>query len=127
MPRILLIEDDDAYQAMLRTSLEDRGHVVSVSNDGNEGINCFKSRKFDLVITDILMPRKDGVETIMELRAIASDVRIIVISGGGHMIRAQNCVDLAHSLGIQSVLEKPFSVDDLQTCITAEMGKIAPK
>ncbi|MFA6289817.1 MAG: response regulator [Opitutaceae bacterium] len=127
MTRILLIEDDDAYQAMLRSSLEDRGHEVSVSNDGHEGINSFKSRKFDLVITDILMPKKDGVETIMELRAIDPAVRIIVISGGGHMIRAQNCVDLAHSLGIQSVLEKPFRVDDLQSCIAFELEKFAIK
>ena len=107
---------------MLRTSLEDRGHVVVAAGDGNAGITSFRSRKFDLVITDILMPKKDGVETIIELRRIDPTVRIIAISGGGHLVPAQNCILIARSLGVHTALEKPFSVDTLQACIVAELA-----
>ena len=122
MARILLIDDDDAYLAMLRTSLEERGHLIVAASEGNAGITNFRSRKFDLVITDILMPKKDGVETIIELRRIDPSVRIIAISGGGHLVPAQNCIQIAKSLGVHTALEKPFSVDTLQACIVAELA-----
>jgi len=121
MAHILLVEDDDAYREMLHASLEDRGHTVVDTRDGHEALQYFKSGHFDLVITDILMPKKDGVETIIEMRRIDAQVRIIAISGGGHLVPATNCLKIARSLGVNEVLQKPFTMDALEACITAEM------
>ena len=122
MAHILLVEDDDSYREMLRTSLEERGHTVVETHDGQEALKSFKDGKFDLVITDILMPKKDGVETIIELRKIDAETRIIAISGGGQLVPAQNCLKIARSLGVNEVLEKPFTIDALEACIAAELA-----
>ena len=122
MAHILLVEDDDAYREMLHASLGEKGHTVVETRDGQEALNRFKDGKFDLVITDILMPKKDGVETIIELRRLDATTRIIAISGGGHLIPSENCLKIARSLGVNEVLEKPFTIDALEACIAAELA-----
>jgi len=122
MAHILLVEDDDSYREMLCTSLVERGHTVVETHDGQEALKCFQGGKFDLVITDILMPKKDGVETIIELRKLNAETRIIAISGGGQLVPAQNCLKIARSLGVNEVLEKPFTIDALEACIAAELA-----
>ncbi len=122
MAHILVIEDDDSYREMLRTSLEERGHKITEARDGQEGLKRFVADKFDLVITDIIMPIKDGIETILALRRIDATTRIIAISGGGHLIPAFNCIQIAKGLGVQEALEKPFSMDTLAACIEARLA-----
>ena len=122
MPHILLIEDHVAYRDMLRACLEDKGHTVVEAADGEAGLHCYRGDKFDVVITDIIMPKKDGVETIIGLRRLNAGVRIIAISGGGQMIPAQNCVQIARGLGVKQVLEKPFTSEALEACIAAELA-----
>ncbi len=122
MAHILLVEDDDSYREMLHASLVEKGHTVADTRDGHEALKCFTSGKFDLVITDILMPKKDGVETIIEMRRINAETRIIAISGGGQLVPAVNCLKIARSLGVNEVLEKPFTIDALEACIAAELA-----
>jgi DNA-binding NtrC family response regulator len=120
MAHILVIEDDDSYREMLRTSLEERGHTITEARDGQEGLSCFSGDTFDVVITDIIMPKKDGVETIIALRRLNAATRIIAISGGGHLVSALNCIQIAKGLGVYQALEKPFSMDTLAACIEAK-------
>jgi CheY-like chemotaxis protein len=83
MLRILIIDDEDQFRSMLRRVLERASYEVVEAQDGNEGIQRCREAPMDLIITDILMPGKEGLETIMDLRREFSQVKIIAISGGG--------------------------------------------
>ena len=82
MARILVIEDDELVRATVKRMLEDGGHAVDVAVDGIDGIRQFCGAPFDLVICDVFMPNKNGIETLRELRQINTDVPIIMMSAG---------------------------------------------
>lgn len=115
---ILLIDDDDLFRKALRLTLERAGHVVVEAIDGNAGLRCYRSRPFDLVITDLIMPGKEGLETIRELRSMDAGVNIIAMSGGGR-IDARDYLTMAKAFGARRVLDKPFSEQDLLQAIDA--------
>lgn len=112
MARILIIDDDASVRLTLRSTLEAVGHVVTEAADGSEGIEQFIAESSELVITDILMPNKEGLETIMNLRKIKRNLRIVAISGGGR-IKAVDFLEAAKDLGADAVLKKPFHMADL--------------
>jgi CheY-like chemotaxis protein len=109
MARILLIEDDPTIRAVLRLTLAHLGHTVIEARNGKEGLALFKEADVDLVITDIVMPEKEGLEVLMELRTRQlPPVKIIAISGGARVNIADN-LRMAKLLGAAKVLTKPFS------------------
>ena len=85
MARILVIDDDDQILRTLHQVLEMEGHEVVDASNGKEGIKLFRENGADLIITDIVMPEKEGLETIMELRRDFPDIKVIAISGGGRV------------------------------------------
>ena len=109
MAHILIIDDDVHILASLRDMLELEGHQVLDAADGNRGMNVLKKEQVDLVITDIIMPEKDGLETIMALRRDFPNVRIIAMSGGGEHIGQDDCLHWAKAFGAKQVLYKPLS------------------
>jgi CheY-like chemotaxis protein len=111
MLRILIIDDEDQFRSMLRQVLERAGYEVVEAQDGNEGIQRFREAPMDLIITDILMPGKEGLETIMDLRREFPQVKIMAISGGGRT-GDLNFLELAKQLGAQSALQKPFDQEE---------------
>jgi CheY-like chemotaxis protein len=82
MARVLVIDDEDLLREILREMLEDAGHQVSQEADGSAGIESFRESPADLVITDMIMPKMDGINTIWRLKQMCPDVKIIAISGG---------------------------------------------
>ena len=96
----------------LRCILELEGYQVFTASNGDEGVHVFREEQADLVITDIIMPVKEGLETISELQRDHPDVKIIAISGGGR-IAAKNYMELAKGLGAKRVLAKPFSRSEI--------------
>ena len=112
LARILIIDDEDLSRNMLSQALTRAGYDVSTACDGTEGIELFRSVLADLIITDILMPGKEGLETIMELRRDFPDVKIIAMSGGGRTGNL-NFLDIAERLGAQRTLQKPFHLQDV--------------
>jgi DNA-binding response OmpR family regulator len=106
MARILIIDDDVQILNMLRQTLEREGHAVVDAPDGNEGLRLFRENPTDLIITDLIMPEKEGIETIMELRRDFPDVKIIAISGGGRLDPGQY-LSIAKSFGAQYTFTKP--------------------
>jgi DNA-binding NtrC family response regulator len=108
MANILLIDDDDQFRKMLRQTLIKAGYSVSEASNGTEGIRSFRSEPADLVITDIVMPDKEGIETIMEMRQMAPSLNIIAISGGGR-IGSASYLDLARKLGAVETFSKPIN------------------
>ena len=117
MARILVIEDDKDIRDLLKDILEGEGYHVIMAADGNEGIKLCREETVDLVITDILMPGKDGIETIFELQRHCPEVRIVAISGGGRVSPA-NYLQSAELLGAISTLTKPFGRRELLTEVT---------
>jgi CheY-like chemotaxis protein len=113
MARILIIDDDDQVRKMLRLTLNAAGYDVVEAQDGKVAMKLFNQGPLvDLVITDLIMPEKEGIETIIELRRDFPKVPIIAISGGGR-IDPDDYLALAKKLGAQITLEKPFSRKDI--------------
>ncbi|MES1194663.1 MAG: response regulator, partial [Opitutus sp.] len=110
--RILLIDDDDAVRTMLRITLAEFGHTVTEARNGIEGLAIFPATGVDLVITDIVMPGKEGIEVIQELRLLHPQLKIIAISGGGR-VGPSDYLRIALFLGAARVLAKPFSNQEL--------------
>ncbi len=112
MKRILVIDDDVQVRQMLRQMLEREGYEVVDAPDGEEGIRLYRDEPADLIITDIIMPEKEGIGTIFALRRDFPGVKIIAISGGGRFVHKDDCLDLCRANGIPS-LSKPFDRKEL--------------
>ena len=128
MPSILLIEDDDLFRYSLATALAEQGYTVMQARDGEEGARIFHIEPADLVLTDIVMPNKEGVALIEELRRDYPHLAIIAMSGGiAH--DAPLYLKLAGALGANRTLQKPFGLPALLAAIEevlAASGKGKP-
>ncbi len=116
MARILVIDDDELVRFTLQKILEGENHQVAVAVDGVEGIALFTAQPFPLVITDLIMPEKEGMETIIELKKDFPDTKIIAISGGGQM-GVSNLLKVAQIVGADHAIAKPFSKGDVLDCV----------
>lgn len=121
MARILLIDDDPQDRRLISRVLQGDGHEVLEAPHGQAGVRIFLEHPADLVITDLLMPEKDGLETIAELRRSAKGIKILAITGavpGGPLDFREH----ARALGAQAALAKPFTPDQLREA----MRKLLP-
>jgi CheY-like chemotaxis protein len=105
--KVLVIDDDDQFRLMMRRLLEKEGYAVHEASNGKEGIKAFRKLQTDVVVTDIIMPEVEGVETILSLRKEFPNVKIIAISGGGRNAPDGYLV-MAQKLGAEFVMEKPI-------------------
>ena len=112
MARILIIGDEDQARCMLHQVLERAGYDVIEARDGVEGLQRFREGPTDVIITDILMPEKEGLETIMDLRREFPAAKIIAMSGGGRTGNL-NFLEVARRLGAQRTLHKPFGLPEM--------------
>ncbi len=117
MAKILVIDDEEQLRDLLKKMLTRDGHQVFMAQDGEEGVRSFYQFKPDLIITDIIMPNKDGIEVIMELLNANPELPIIAISGGRRAITAGFNLDSAEMLGVKGILQKPFTHQQLQDVI----------
>lgn len=121
MARILVIEDEAILRNLLKQVLTHMGHEVEEAGNGHEGIARFRDGDIDLVVTDLIMPEKEGLETIQELKKIRPGAKIIAMSGGGRGSGLDYLV-LARQLGADQVLAKPFSNQDLAMAVDGVLG-----
>lgn len=108
MPDLLIIDDEPLIRDLLSALFVKEGRTVAVAANGEEGLRQFARERARLVIVDILMPVKEGVETIMELRRLDPDLKIVAISGGGRR-STLDFLDVAEKLGADETLAKPFT------------------
>jgi CheY-like chemotaxis protein len=105
--RILIVDDDAQFRLMLRRLLEREGYEVFEAGDGKEGIKAYRNLRTEVVVTDIIMPEMEGVETIMKLRKEFPGVKIFAISGGGRN-SPDSYLSMAEKLGARFIMEKPL-------------------
>jgi DNA-binding response OmpR family regulator len=116
MARILVIDDDDKVREIMIKVLQGAGYEVDGAPEGNTGLSLFRKNSYNLVITDLIMPEKEGLQTIMELRTEAPDLKIIAISGGGR-IGPDDHLRAAAAMGACEVFKKPFSIHKLTAAV----------
>ena len=111
MAMILLVDDDVMVRETVKHILLSAAHDVVIAQDGKRALEIFSKSRFDLVITDIIMPEKDGIEVIAEMRRLKPEVRILAISGGGR-IGNTDFLQIAEKIGAAATIAKPFDPDD---------------
>jgi DNA-binding NtrC family response regulator len=126
MVRILVIDDDAHFRTSLCENLTDEGHDTLEASNGLEGTKVLASSKIDLVITDIIMPEKEGLATIREVHRDYPDTKIIAISEGG-TIPAVDYLRTAKLFGAHHTLAKPFRWEDMKQAVSEVLEKEAPK
>jgi CheY-like chemotaxis protein len=120
MARVLVIDDDNLIRATVRAILESAGHLVASTADGDVGLRQCISESFDLVVCDIFMPKKDGIETIRQLHRSCPHLPIIAMSGGPGGVNMTGHVDflaVAKDLGAARTITKPFTRPMLLTLV----------
>lgn len=121
MARILLVDDEEIVLRLFETVLELDHHVVMTASNGNGALRAIAEATFDLVITDLVMPDKEGIETIIEMRRLRPELPIIAMSGGGRG-SATDYLDMAAQLGAKKTMAKPFSTQALLDAVHEVLG-----
>jgi DNA-binding response OmpR family regulator len=121
--RILVVDDDASIRRTLNILLTKAGYEVIQASDGFEALRLWRDRGGDLVITDLHMPQKDGIETIIELLSHSPGIRIIAMSGGGQTKRLDLLGNMA-LLGSVLTIEKPFTLAEMMAVVDAALKPV---
>jgi CheY-like chemotaxis protein len=122
MSAILVIDDDASVREVVSEMLRLEGHAVTIAENGREAILLLTRQRFDLVITDLIMPEKEGIETIGEIRRTDKHLPILAISGGGRL-GPGDYLETARYIGADATLAKPFARQELLTTIDALLSR----
>jgi DNA-binding NtrC family response regulator len=121
--RIMVVDDDAGIRRTLQILLSKAGYEVIQARDGSEAVRLWRDRGGDLVITDLHMPEKDGIQTIIELLTHSPGIRIIAMSGGGQTKRLDLLGNMA-LLGSVHTIEKPFTLAEMMTVVTRALNSV---
>jgi CheY-like chemotaxis protein len=125
MTKILIVDDDPMVRRTIGRILRNRGYELVFAEDGQQGLEMFCSEDPALVITDMIMPRKEGAEMIADIRVLRPDAKIIAISGGARLDDVDFSV-VAERLGVCAAVEKPFDPFTLLDSVGRCLGSIVP-
>ena len=126
MKQILIIDDEPLIGSMLKKVFEREGFNVIVASNGKEGMKLYKEKPPDLVITDLIMPEKEGIEIIMELRKEDPNLPIIAMSGGG-LNAPDSYLNIANILGANAIFSKPIKIEELLNIVKTMPIRLRPK
>ena len=121
MATILIVDDDPHTRSSIRRALELGGHTITEAPDGKVALRHFAGNPTELVVIDVYMPEMDGIEFLMRVREAFPEVKTLMISGGGSL-PSENVLGAASMLGADRVLEKPFSLEELQEAVQAVLS-----
>ena len=114
MASILIVDDDAPIRVLLRRILEEDGHQIREAANGQIGLALYREEPADLVITDILMPERDGMEVTLALTREFLDARVIAITGATD---DRNFLNVAKLFGARRVIQKPFTPEDIHRAV----------
>ena len=123
MASILVVDDDDLIRKLVVKTLVRAGYDVVASANGQEATDIYRREPADLIITDLFMPEKEGMEIIMELKRDFPDVRIIAISGAGSL-GSTEYLEMARMIGATRTLAKPFGQEQLLGAVREALGEV---
>ena len=118
MATILIIDDEEIIRVLLRSALEAAGYEVTEAANGRQGLELYRQRPMDLVITDIVMPEMNGLDMLLELTRQFLHTKVIAISGAGE---EKNVLDVAKLLGARQTFQKPFNMPHLLGAVRYEL------
>lgn len=118
MIKAVIIDDEQMIRRLISSSLEKFGCEIHEASNGRDGVDLVRAQSPDLVITDMIMPDKEGLETIRDIRGFNKTVKIIGISGGGRTANL-NFLKIAGKFGADDILPKPFTPNDLRDKVSA--------
>jgi CheY-like chemotaxis protein len=121
MPRVLVADDDESLRRVLRKLLERAGYEVEEAGEGSAILEAYRTRRPDVVLTDLYMPGTDGVEALIRLRSEFPGARVIAMSGGGYLAQDE-VLALAERLGAQRTLRKPIERGELLQALEEVLG-----
>ena len=119
MATILVIDDQESIRALLRVALEVAGHEVLEASNGRLGLEVYRERSADLIITDIVMPEMDGLEMMLELTRGFLNVKVIAMSGG---LESAGPLNVAKLLGARQTFQKPFELRAVVQAVRDELA-----
>lgn len=122
MPKILIVDDEPHMQLLVSSMLEPLGHELRTAENGRVALELLGSGGIDLVITDMVMPEKNGIDLILEIRQINPNVKILAMSGGGGINGRFDYLPIAGLIGAANILRKPFKREELCSAVTTLVG-----
>ncbi len=125
MANILIVDDNAQVRRMLGMMLKKTDHQLQEAPDGIQALAHINAHPTDLAIVDILLPEKDGIETIEEIRKTRPDIKIIAISGGGR-VAPREYLQMARILGAERTIAKPIEAAELQQAVRELLGESQP-
>jgi CheY-like chemotaxis protein len=114
MALVLVVDDEEPIRDILREALESAGHRVMTANDGREALRLYATHRPDVIITDILMPRRSGIDLVLELGGLSPPPKIIAISG----VTGKAFLDAASEVNVAQTFVKPFDVMEVVRAVT---------
>lgn len=115
MANILVVDDEAPVRNLLSDVLEKEGYSVFTAENGTEASTIYGSNDIDLIITDLVMPEKGGIDLIMELKKKDPNIKVIAISGGGGITGRFDYLPIAKLVGATEIIAKPFQVTDIRS------------
>lgn len=125
MARILVVEDNPDLGDVLSTFMTSVGHAVTLCGDSHAALDTINQERFDLVITDMFMPDRDGLDILRETRRVAPDTPVLAMSGGSRLFPGFDPLNCARQLGAVAILHKPFRRSDLLATISDVLSDTA--
>lgn len=116
--RVMIVDDDEPFRTVISRAMRARGFEVDEAADGEAALKAAKGAVLDVVVTDMLMPGRDGVELIVALKLLRPEVPLIAMSGRPSL-GGLDILGVAKTLGAAAVLQKPFSTDELADAVQA--------
>jgi len=120
MAEILIIDDEDFIRERIKSNLEEKGHHVSEAREGEEGINKIKEKHFDIILLDVNMPKKGGIQTLMEIKKNYSSLKTVIISGKVPT-DSDAFFKLIKQYGATDIIFKPFTKEQLYDVINKQL------
>jgi DNA-binding response OmpR family regulator len=120
---ILIVDDEEMARAGFRKILAREGYEIQEAQDGEEALRILRRGNVDLCVLDIIMPNKDGIEVLRELRAEDNNLPVLAISGGGHADLGLY-LRMAKKLGVNATLAKPFGAEELLGVVESLLSKV---